>query len=77
MKSLVLGGWVVAACMGVPAVTHAANGAIAADMVKHAQARRLEALQRAGQPGCERQPLTGFIVCSSRAEPAKEKVRKT
>jgi len=77
MKSLVLGGWVVAACMGAPLAASAANGSIAAEMVKHAQLRRLEAQQRAGQPGCERQPHTGFIVCSTRAEPQKEKVRKT
>jgi len=77
MKSLFLGGWVVAACMGAPTIASAANGSIAAAMVKHSQLRRMEAQQNAGRPGCERQAATGFIVCSSRAEPAKEKVRKT
>ena len=77
MKSLVLGGWIVAAWVAAPGVASAANGSIAATMVKHAQLRRIEAQQNAGRPGCERQPATGFIVCSSRAEPPKEKVRKT
>ena len=77
MKSLVLGGWVVAACMGAPTLASAANGSVAATMVMHAQLRRVEAQQNAGRPGCERQAATGFILCSSRAEPAKERVRKS
>lgn len=64
----------VAACACVPSAW-AANGSVAATMVKHASARRMEALQKEALNACALRPAAD--ACAGGPAPAKDKVKKT
>jgi hypothetical protein len=68
-------GLAVAACLGLPAATFAANGSVAATMVKHASARRIAAEK--ALVACQSVPAPGKGQCSPGAPPLKNKVSKT
>jgi len=67
-------GLAVAACACVPSAW-AANGSVAATMVKHASARRMEALQKEALGACAAR--TAADACANGPVPAKEKTNKT